>query len=456
MTGRQRSVFACHLVLLLATAAGAAASSRSDQWQPVGLVALLAILCVGSELLTVEIRRMRISGSFLALVLALSLLGPAPAAAIGALSMLVDAVVTRLPWSRAVQNVAVYTAFPVAGGLLMAALGGAPSTAGSPLAFPALLLVVFMATNALNFGLVACGLAASGVARFGDLVRSVYLSLLPAEFAMGLLAAGTGLLYQEAGVGALGLLAMALFVFQYLARDGIAAFERGEQLEQRSRELASLHFGLIAAVLQTLSMRDAMTARHSAAVARYALLTARELGLPVAEQELVHTAGLFHDIGKVIFPDSILTASRRLTDEEWAVVRRHPEQGARLIRRIEGYGPVADIVQAHHERVDGRGYPHGLTWEEIPLGSRILAVADVYDVMTGRDSYRTPVRREAAVAELRRVAGSQLDPGVVEAFVAVVERGAAGFRHTDHEDFEAELAFERRVEAYARPRAVPA
>ena len=134
------------------------------------------------------------------------------------------------------------------------------------------------------------------------------------------------------------------------------------------------------------------------------------LGLSEREQELIHTAGLLHDIGKFIFPDSILFADRKLTDEEWEIVKRHPEQGAKLVRRIEGYGPVADIILGHHERIDGRGYPHGLGGEEIPLGSRIIAVADTYDVMTARDSYREPVSSEEAIAELRRVAGAQLDP----------------------------------------------
>ncbi len=196
-----------------------------------------------------------------------------------------------------------------------------------------------------------------------------------------------------------------LFVFQYLLKAGVQAYERGEQLEQRTRELASLQVGLINTVMQTLSMRDAMTARHSAAVARYAREVARLLGLSEREQELIHTAGLFHDIGKFIFPDSILVADRKLTDEEWEIVKLHPEQGAKLVRRIEGYGPVADIVLSHHERIDGRGYPYGLSGDHIPLGSRILAAADTYDVMTARDSYRDPVSSEEALAELRRVAG---------------------------------------------------
>jgi putative nucleotidyltransferase with HDIG domain len=275
--------------------------------------------------------------------------------------------------------------------------------------------------------------------------------VLPSEFATGLLTAGVAFSYGQIGVGAVGLLAVVLFVFQYLIRTYVNAHERGEELAKRSRELASLQVGLLNTVLQTLSMRDAMTARHSAAVARYAREVARMLGVDAREQDLIHTAGLLHDIGKFIFPDEILFADRKLTDEEWLTVKMHPEQGAKLVRRIDGYGPVADIIYCHHERYDGNGY-YGVPLDQIPLGSRIIAAADTYDVMTSRDSYRRPVSSEAALAELRRVAGSQLDPLIVETFVQMIEQRRVSFQHADHADFELELNFERRVADYASPR----
>ena len=234
--------------------------------------------------------------------------------------------------------------------------------------------------------------------------------MLPSEIATALLTAAVAYGYVRLGIGAVGLAAIVLVVFQYLVWARVQAYERGEELAKRGRELASLQVGLLSTVMQTLSMRDAMTARHSAAVARYSREVARLLGMDEREQDLVHTAALLHDIGKFIFPDSILFADRKLTDEEWEIVKLHPEQGAKLVRRIEGYGPVADIIIGHHERVDGKGYPHGIAGDEIPLGSRIISVADTYDVMTSRDSYRRPVSSEAAIVELRRVAGSQLDP----------------------------------------------
>jgi putative nucleotidyltransferase with HDIG domain len=199
-----------------------------------------------------------------------------------------------------------------------------------------------------------------------------------------------------------------------------------------------------------------MTARHSAAVARYSREIARGAGLSEAEQELVHTAGLLHDIGKFIFPDSILLADRRLTDEDWEIVRRHPAQGADVVRNIDGYGPVAEIILHHHERIDGTGYPNGVSGNDIPLASRIIAIADAYDVMTARDSYRSPIAPTAAIAELRRCAGAHFDAELVEIFVSLLESKGVAFRHADDADFEAELGFDRRVAEHAQPRAVAA
>ena len=137
--------------------------------------------------------------------------------------------------------------------------------------------------------------------------------MLPVEFATGLLTAGVACAYGDRNLAAIGLLAVVGLVFQYLLRTALSSIERKEQLEGRTRQLAALQVGLLGTVLQTLSLRDKMTARHSAAVARYAREIARELGLSEREQEIVHTAGLLHDIGKFIFPDSILFAETRLS-----------------------------------------------------------------------------------------------------------------------------------------------
>jgi HD-GYP domain-containing protein (c-di-GMP phosphodiesterase class II) len=150
-----------------------------------------------------------------------------------------------------------------------------------------------------------------------------------------------------------------------------------------------------------------------------------------------------------VFPDSILKGSARLTDEEYEIVKMHPFHGAQVLAQIEGYGPVANIVLAHHERIDGTGYPNGMPGEQIPLIARIISVADTYDVMTSRDSYRKPVTSQTAIAELRRVSGTPLDGDIVEVFVRMLESKDVAFRHGEDADFETELALDRRVRDYA-------
>jgi putative nucleotidyltransferase with HDIG domain len=194
-----------------------------------------------------------------------------------------------------------------------------------------------------------------------------------------------------------------------------------------------------------------MTARHSAAVARYAREISIAAGFSKEEQELVHTAGLLHDIGKFIFPDRILKSDTKLTEDDWKIIKMHPYQGARVVAQMEGYGPISDIILAHHERVDGKGYPRGLRGHEIPALSRIISVADTYDVMTARDSYRTPISSFEAIQELKRVAGSQLDAEYVELFVRILAGKDVRFRHGEDADFDAELGLDKRIYKYALP-----
>jgi putative nucleotidyltransferase with HDIG domain len=445
---------AAQIAVLSTALMGAALTSSGESWHPVPLVLVLFALAVASDVMIVEMRGLRVSGAFFSVVLAMTLLGPAPAVAIGLGTTLVYAVVSRRSFIKVLNDAAVWAVFPLVGGLMFESLGG--DNTARALWFCAAVVLVYMATNILNFVLVALYYRVVDGLSLRSSARSHYLTMLPSEVATALLTAAVAYGYCRLGIGAVALAALVLGVFQYLVWARVQAYDRGEELAQRTRELASLQVGLLSTVMQTLSMRDAMTARHSAAVARYAREVARLLGLDEREQDLIHTAALLHDIGKFIFPDTILLADRKLTDEEWEIVKLHPEQGAKLVRRIEGYGPVADIIISHHERVDGKGYPHGIAGDDIPLGSRIISVADTYDVMTSRDSYRRPVSSEAAIVELRRVAGSQLDPNVVERFIEMVESGRVAFRHADESDFERELAFERRVADYARPRVAAA
>src|ERR1700754_2391705 len=408
---------------------------------------LLLAVAVAGEAMTIHLRTARWSGSFAALVLAMALLGPLPAAAIAVASVLIDDGVRRRKTDGMLWNAATYVVVPLVGGWLFSLARPA-----DPVAFAAEVVLVFMLANALNFASVAAQLHLRGVLSVPEAFRTVYWTMLPFDLATALLTAGVAFSYEQLGVAAILLLVVVMVVFHQLARTAVRAHERGEELTLRTKELGVLQVGVLTTVMQTLSMRDPMTARHSAAVARYSREVATMLGLDDREQDLIHTAALLHDIGKFILPDSILFADRKLTDDEWELTKLHPEQGAKLVSRIEGYGPIAEIVLHHHERFSGGGYPAGIAGEEIPLGSRIISVADTYDVMTSRDSYRRPVSSEAALAELHRVAGTQLDPQVVEGFARMILERRVQFSHVDAADFESELAFERRVADYARPR----
>ena len=222
-------------------------------------------------------------------------------------------------------------------------------------------------------------------------LRTVLIPLLPSELAAALMAVGVAFIYVQIGLAGVAMFGIVLVTFQYLLGALLQSQERARELEVRGKQLASFQVGMLSALLRTLDLRDQMTARHSAAVARYSRAIAQRAGLSKEEEELVHISALLHDIGKFILPDRILKANVPLTDEDWMLIKRHPQQGARVVSALDGYGPVAEVILAHHERIDGKGYPRGLEGEEIPKLSRIISVSDTYDVMTARDSYRTPM-----------------------------------------------------------------
>jgi putative nucleotidyltransferase with HDIG domain len=446
----RRTLVVAQSIMLTAALAVVVLTSHVSDWQPAGLVAFLACLAIASDAMAIETASMRLTGSFIAIVLAMVLLGPAPAVAIGLLTVAVDVPRLKDRPSALLANASTFAVFPLVGGLMARALK-LDSVDGLDQAIG--VAAVFASVFLLNFLLIAVShVWTDGVPLLGSITK-ILVPLLPSEALAGALTIAAAATYHTVGVPALVAVLVALFLFQVLTRALLLSQERAEQLEARSSQLASLQVGVLAALVQTLSLRDRMTARHSAAVARYARAIAEEVGCSRTEQELVHTAGLLHDIGKFAFPDRILLANRKLDDDDWKIVRTHPYQGARLVRRINGYGPVAEIILAHHERIDGRGYPRGLVGEQIPLLSRCISIADTYDVMTARDSYRDPVSQAEAIAELRRVSGAQLDGDLVEAFIRVLERSGLQFQHTTDADFERELDFEARVKGYALPQA---
>ncbi len=434
--------------------AGTVLFADRGSWDPVVLI-LLGVLVVGAMFVEFEFRRISISGDYLGLVIAMALLGPSQAATLGLLSNIVWLARGQARLASALASLTGISGSVLVGGLVIDELRGPLGVTPTDALFSLAVVAGFAVATALNI-LVTFG-AGHVLDRMPMLqqIRRVVVPLLPSEVAMVLLA--SIIVYAEAHLGpvSLGMLIAVFFLYVYLLRELAVSERRGEELARRTQELASLQVGVLTAMLRTLSMRDRMTARHSAAVARYARELATAAGCTKEEQDLVHTAGLLHDIGKFILPDHILLADTKLSDEDWQLIKMHPYQGAKVVREVEGYGPVADIIWAHHERVDGRGYPRGLSGDEIPRFSRMISIADTYDVMTSRDSYRDPVSSAEAIAELRRVSGKQLDGELVEIFIAMLQAKGVAFRHADDADFEAELAFESRVRDHAAPRPQP-
>jgi putative nucleotidyltransferase with HDIG domain len=443
MPARSQRLLAAEAVVLLGTLVVAAASSETADWQPVGLVLVLLGLAIVSDLLALQHGTQRITGAFFALVLAMALCGPAPAVLIGVVSVLADSLRNRLAPHKVLANLTVYSVIPLAGGLTIDWLRGITDLETNDLTFALVVFGAFVLANALNFVMIAGDIAVHLGIPVRRQLREVFVPVLPSELAGAVLTVSIAILYRQTDLAALTLLAVVLVVFQYLIRALLRS-------QRRAEELAALQLGVLASMVETLALRDRMTARHSAAVARYARALALANGCTREQQDLAHTAGLLHDIGKFSFPDTILLAEQPLDDDDWRIVRRHPEEGARVVARMEAYGPVADIILGHHERWDGQGYPRALAGEEIPLLARVIMIADAYDVMIARDSYRRPRTSAEAVAELRRAAGSQFDPALVETFIELLGDRGLRFQHADDADFEAELAFERRVRRYAR------
>jgi len=189
------------------------------------------------------------------------------------------------------------------------------------------------------------------------------------------------------------------------------------------RDLDAMFMGAMSALVSAIDAKDPYTRGHSQRVALLSRQIAEAAGLAGADLKYIHIAGLVHDVGKIGMPESILRKQARLTDEEFAVVKQHPEIGWRILRDIPQFAPVLDGVRYHHERYDGRGYPHGLRGEGIPLFARIIAIADTFDAMSSTRTYRAAKPREAVLAEMQACAGTQHDARLFQCFRGIDLRG---------------------------------
>ncbi len=181
-----------------------------------------------------------------------------------------------------------------------------------------------------------------------------------------------------------------------------------------------LWFQLLINMSKFVDRRVSKNGEHSAQVAKWASTTARRLNMNNDEVKTVYWASILHDIGKIGISDRILRKKEILSDEDWVLIKMHPTIGSNIVSSIDAYPSLSPTISAHQEKYDGTGYPKGLSGDDIPLGARILGIADAYQAMTEERYYRQARTHEEAVAELQKVRGTQFDPEVLDVFLNVV------------------------------------
>lgn len=201
------------------------------------------------------------------------------------------------------------------------------------------------------------------------------------------------------------------------------------RLEESTKNLSRLYENLrtnylhtIKVLAQAIDARDHYTHSHSQNVVKYACMIGRQMGLSARDIETISDACELHDLGKIGIEDQILGKVQKLTDDEWTQIRRHPVIGAQILEPLSFMNEVIELIRLHHEHYDGSGYPEGRKGEDIPLGARIIHLADAYEAMTSQRAYRkVPLTKQQAMEEIRKFSGVQFDPRVVEAFLKVAE-----------------------------------
>lgn len=197
-----------------------------------------------------------------------------------------------------------------------------------------------------------------------------------------------------------------------------------EELRSTQNFMRRSYLETLTSMITALEARDAYTRGHSDRVAEFSVAIGREMKLGPDRMERLRDGARLHDLGKIGVREQILNKAGRLTEEEFDHIKEHPVIGAQIIGKMENYRQLLPMIRNHHERWDGKGYPDGLSGDEIPLEARIVAVADCYDAMTSKRPYRTPSEFDSAINILKEVSGSQLDPAVVGAFLIAVQRGS--------------------------------
>ena len=396
-------------------------------WPLIGF-AVLAVLAERQSVRLTE--TIRLSVAFMPLLFVAVVFGPLPAAGIGALTVLTD-------FGRPYTRWAIWTCNrTLIGG--MAGLAAWSVTSGEPASVGRVLLATACAAI-VDFGLdlllnsLTLVLRHTGSAK--DLARAagpVALAGIPLYTTIvGLLAYSyTAFTPWSAALFFIpAFAAQRLFVMYREQREAL------EQIGEVNSRLERANLSFATALVTTLDARDQYTAGHSAAVAIYSRDIALRMGLSEEEQQLAHLCGLVHDIGKVGLPAGLLEKPGALTLEERRQMEEHSAIGERILAKVEDYEEVAHIVRHHHERIDGMGYPDGLSGARIPLISRIIAVADAYNAMTSVRPYRDAMPSRVARVRLAQAVEGQFDTTVVAAFEAILAGAPESYRLGNRSDF---------------------
>ena len=212
-----------------------------------------------------------------------------------------------------------------------------------------------------------------------------------------------------------------------LVESGIKAIEQmhtirkiNEELRDTNEKLEKAYLETVETLRYTVEAKDTYTRGHSDRVSEYSVLIGKYLGLPEEELHKLKIGGLFHDIGKIGIPDSILLKTTKLTDDEYSEIKNHPSIGAHILSNASTFEDIIPIVKHHHERYDGRGYPGKLKGEDIPYLARIAAVADSFDAMTSKRTYRDSLSLDVVKEEIEKNKGTQFDPKIAEVFLDIL------------------------------------
>jgi hypothetical protein len=379
-------------------------------------------------------RSSTISVAFAATIATYVLYGPALALWVNLVSAVVHSFTPKpKPMRKIFFNVGSFTLAAFVAARVYALL--APIPPGDPTQSLAAVVLSSVLYFAIGTALTAMVIALTTNERFVRVWRDNYLWMPVNYVATAVNGAALALAYQ-----ALGLLGTLVFVLPLVAawysfrlymlraadvHGRIADLSEANRLLRATNErLERAQVSGIAALVGELG--EAKLPDLDAIAATYpAVAVARDLGLPDEELTAIHLGMLLHDIGKIGIADDVLAKREPLTSDEWAQIRTHPILGAELLAHVPSMRRVRPIVLAHHERYDGRGYPAGLAGERIPIGARVIAVADTYDALTSARPYRRAMSPDDAIRELRAVAGAQLDPQIVDRFIEHIERRAA-------------------------------